>query len=171
MARRTALLVVIALLAGLTASLPESEAAEPSTVVLALHAGNRTGENLRTNLGWGDRRQGIPVLYPDGEGGHWNSGWEASESTRDDAVLDTKAKSTPPDVLFWPKTAPLSLYTEQLQVILRNAISSFPRRASAPKALLTTLPPSRSDSGRRDTGSLQSKVVTRPTPMLTAMTW
>jgi alpha-glucoside transport system substrate-binding protein len=38
-----------------------------------------------------------------------------AEATRDAAVLDTKAKSTPPDVLFWPSTAPLTLYTEQLQ--------------------------------------------------------
>jgi len=38
-----------------------------------------------------------------------------AESTRDAAVLDTKAKSTPPDLLFWPTTAPLTLYTEQLQ--------------------------------------------------------
>ncbi len=32
------------------------------------------------------------------------------------------------------------LYTEQLQVLLRSAISAFPRRAAAPKVLLTTLP-------------------------------
>ena len=38
-----------------------------------------------------------------------------AQSTRDAAVLDTKAKSTPPDVVFWPTTAPLSLYTDQLQ--------------------------------------------------------
>jgi alpha-glucoside transport system substrate-binding protein len=38
-----------------------------------------------------------------------------AESTRDAAVLDTKVKSTPPDVLFWPSTAPLDLYTDLLQ--------------------------------------------------------
>lgn len=38
-----------------------------------------------------------------------------AESTRDAAVLDTKAKSTPPDVLFWPSTAPLNLYGAQLK--------------------------------------------------------
>jgi alpha-glucoside transport system substrate-binding protein len=38
-----------------------------------------------------------------------------AQSTRDAAVLDTKAKSEPPDVLFWPTTAPLTLYTDQLQ--------------------------------------------------------
>jgi len=38
-----------------------------------------------------------------------------AESTRDAAVLDTKAKSTPPDVLFWPTTAPMTLYTDQLK--------------------------------------------------------
>ncbi len=38
-----------------------------------------------------------------------------AESTRDAAVLDTKAKSTPPDLLFWPTTAPLTLYGDQLQ--------------------------------------------------------
>jgi alpha-glucoside transport system substrate-binding protein len=38
-----------------------------------------------------------------------------AQSTRDAAVLDTKAKSTPPDVLFWPSTAPMLLYTDQLK--------------------------------------------------------
>jgi alpha-glucoside transport system substrate-binding protein len=38
-----------------------------------------------------------------------------AEATRDAAVLDTKVKSTPPDVLFWSSTAPMGLYTEQLQ--------------------------------------------------------
>jgi alpha-glucoside transport system substrate-binding protein len=38
-----------------------------------------------------------------------------AQSTRDAAVLDTKAKSTPPDVVFWPTTAPLTLYTDQLK--------------------------------------------------------
>jgi alpha-glucoside transport system substrate-binding protein len=38
-----------------------------------------------------------------------------AEDTRDAAVLDTKAKSTPPDILFWPSTSPALLYTEQLQ--------------------------------------------------------
>jgi alpha-glucoside transport system substrate-binding protein len=37
-----------------------------------------------------------------------------AESTRDAAVLDTKAKSTPPDVLFWPTTAPVTLYPDKL---------------------------------------------------------
>lgn len=38
-----------------------------------------------------------------------------AESTRDAAVLDTKAKSTPPDLLFWPTTAPMTLYTDSLK--------------------------------------------------------
>ena len=38
-----------------------------------------------------------------------------AQSTRDAAVLDTKAKSTPPDVIFWPQTSPMDLYTDQLQ--------------------------------------------------------
>lgn len=38
-----------------------------------------------------------------------------AESSRDAAVLDTKAKSTPPDLLFWPTTAPLNLYAGQLK--------------------------------------------------------
>jgi alpha-glucoside transport system substrate-binding protein len=38
-----------------------------------------------------------------------------AQSTRDAAVLDTKAKSTPPDVLFWPQTSPMDLYTDQLK--------------------------------------------------------
>ena len=37
-----------------------------------------------------------------------------AESTRDAAVLDTKAKSTPPDILFWPSTAPMGLYADKL---------------------------------------------------------
>ena len=39
----------------------------------------------------------------------------SSESTRDAAVLDTRVKSTPPDVLFWPSTAPMGLYGDKLQ--------------------------------------------------------
>lgn len=38
-----------------------------------------------------------------------------ANSTRDAAVLDTAVKSTPPDVLFWPTTAPLTLYPDKLQ--------------------------------------------------------
>jgi len=37
-----------------------------------------------------------------------------AQSTRDDAVLDTMVKSTPPDVLFWPNFSPLKLYTDKL---------------------------------------------------------
>lgn len=37
-----------------------------------------------------------------------------AEATRDAAVLDTRVQSTPPDILFWPSTSPLSLYTDQL---------------------------------------------------------
>jgi alpha-glucoside transport system substrate-binding protein len=38
-----------------------------------------------------------------------------AESTRDAAVLDTRVKSTPPDVLFWPSTAIIDLYGDQMQ--------------------------------------------------------
>jgi alpha-glucoside transport system substrate-binding protein len=38
-----------------------------------------------------------------------------ANSTRDAAVLDTAAKSVPPDLLFWPSSSPSLLYTEQLQ--------------------------------------------------------
>lgn len=37
-----------------------------------------------------------------------------AQSTRDDAVLDTAVKSTPPDVLFWPSLSPLKLYADKL---------------------------------------------------------
>ena len=37
-----------------------------------------------------------------------------AESTRDAGVLDTRVKSTPPDILFWPSTAPLTLYSDKL---------------------------------------------------------
>jgi len=40
-----------------------------------------------------------------------------AESTRDAAVLDTRVQSTPPDLLFWPTTAPLTLYPDLLQDI------------------------------------------------------
>ncbi len=40
-----------------------------------------------------------------------------AESTRDAAVLDTKVQSSPPDILFWPTTAPLNLYTDKLQTL------------------------------------------------------
>jgi alpha-glucoside transport system substrate-binding protein len=43
-----------------------------------------------------------------------------AESTRDSAVLDTRVKSTPPDVLFWPSTAPLSLYADKLVALDTN---------------------------------------------------
>jgi alpha-glucoside transport system substrate-binding protein len=38
----------------------------------------------------------------------------AANSTRDNVVLDTAVKSTPPDILFWPGTSPLGLYTDKL---------------------------------------------------------
>jgi alpha-glucoside transport system substrate-binding protein len=38
----------------------------------------------------------------------------SANSTRDSAVLDAAVKSTPPDILFWPTTAPLKLYTDKL---------------------------------------------------------
>ncbi|MGE5124372.1 MAG: ABC transporter substrate-binding protein [Acidobacteriaceae bacterium] len=38
-----------------------------------------------------------------------------TNTTRDLAVLDTTVKSSPPDVVFWPTTAPVTLYTDQLQ--------------------------------------------------------
>lgn len=37
-----------------------------------------------------------------------------AESTRDAAVLDARVQSTPPDLLFWPTTAPLNLYGDKL---------------------------------------------------------
>jgi alpha-glucoside transport system substrate-binding protein len=40
-----------------------------------------------------------------------------AQSTRDDAVLDTAVKSTPPDVLFWPNLSPLKLYSDKLMAL------------------------------------------------------
>ncbi|MFH1524542.1 MAG: ABC transporter substrate-binding protein [Chloroflexota bacterium] len=40
-----------------------------------------------------------------------------AQSTRDDAVLDTMVKSTPPDVLLWPNFSPLKLYTDKLMAL------------------------------------------------------
>ncbi len=37
-----------------------------------------------------------------------------AQSSRDNAVLDTAVKSTPPDVLFWPNLTPLKLYSDKL---------------------------------------------------------
>jgi alpha-glucoside transport system substrate-binding protein len=39
----------------------------------------------------------------------------SAEATRDAAVLDTRVKSDPPDLLFWPSIAPLNLYSDNLQ--------------------------------------------------------
>lgn len=39
----------------------------------------------------------------------------SAEATRDEAVLDTRLKSDPPDVLFWPSTAPAILYPDQIR--------------------------------------------------------
>ena len=39
----------------------------------------------------------------------------SAEATRDEAVLDTRVKSDPPDVLFWPSTAPAILYPDQIR--------------------------------------------------------
>ncbi len=38
----------------------------------------------------------------------------SAESTRDAAVLDTRVKSTPPDILFWPSSSPVSLYQDKM---------------------------------------------------------
>ncbi len=38
-----------------------------------------------------------------------------AESTRDLAVVDARVQSEPPDLLFWPTTAPLTLYPDKLQ--------------------------------------------------------
>lgn len=40
-----------------------------------------------------------------------------AESTRDDAVLDARVQSIPPDILFWPNTSPLKLYQDKLKVL------------------------------------------------------
>ncbi len=40
-----------------------------------------------------------------------------AESSRDDAILDTRVKSDAPDVLFWPNTSPMKLYGDQLQAL------------------------------------------------------
>jgi alpha-glucoside transport system substrate-binding protein len=45
-----------------------------------------------------------------------------AQSTRDDAVLDTMAKSTPPDILFWPNFSPLKLYADKLLAL--NTVSA-----------------------------------------------
>ncbi|MFN2146989.1 MAG: ABC transporter substrate-binding protein [Anaerolineales bacterium] len=39
----------------------------------------------------------------------------SAEATRDAAVLDTRVKSTPPDILFWPSSAIISLYGDKMQ--------------------------------------------------------
>jgi len=47
-----------------------------------------------------------------------------AESSRDDAVLDTRVKSQPPDLLFWPNNSPMSLYTDQLQDLVALGFQS-----------------------------------------------
>lgn len=71
---------------------PGNAAAEPgpSTVIVVLHPGGGTSDSMRDKLGWGDTLAGIPVLYPQGEGREWRSGWAGSTATRDDlAYLET----------------------------------------------------------------------------------
>ncbi len=48
----------------------------------------------------------------------------AANSTRDQAVLDTAVKSTPPDILFWPTSLPLTKYTSQLQDLTTLGVDS-----------------------------------------------
>ena len=40
-----------------------------------------------------------------------------AEATRDEAVLDTRVQSTPPDILFWPSLAPITLYADKLKTL------------------------------------------------------
>jgi alpha-glucoside transport system substrate-binding protein len=53
----------------------------------------------------------------------------ATQATRDAAVLDAKAKSAPPDVIFWATTSPTLLYTKQLQDL--KALGADPANYSA----------------------------------------
>ncbi len=55
-----------------------------------------------------------------------------AESTRDDAILDTKVKSTPPDLLFWPNVSPLTLYTDQL-IPLTDMVQTRPTMPNSGK--------------------------------------
>ncbi len=68
-----------------------------------------------------------------------------AESTRDAAVLDTRVKSTPPDVLFWPSTSVTNLYGDQMQDLTAlgahtDNYASFWTTAGMMNGKLLTLP-------------------------------
>lgn len=75
------LLIVLALLFyGLIGGFRPGQARAGDTIVVALHPGNSTGQAMCDSLAV----YGIEAVCPDGVGGHWNSGWAGSTSTRDD---------------------------------------------------------------------------------------
>ncbi len=105
-------------------SAPTTEAATPATsgssptATVAAGAsidckGAASGDTLTVVYQWtGNEEQSFNTIvkpFLDACGVKLNA-----QSTRDDAVLDTMVKSTPPDVLFWPNLSPLKLYTDKL---------------------------------------------------------
>ncbi len=90
---------------------PAAAAATPGPIDCT---GVTSGEQLSIISEWsggeGDQLNAILKPFVDACGVKVNT-----QATRDEAVLDAKAKSAPPDVIFWATTAPTLLYTNQLQ--------------------------------------------------------
>jgi alpha-glucoside transport system substrate-binding protein len=92
----------------------EEEAAEPE--VSAMCMGAKPGDKLSVMYQWtgGEAEKIAAVFQPLVD----ECGLEINAvATRDAAVLDTRVKSTPPDILFWPTTSPLKLYPDALKTL------------------------------------------------------
>ena len=90
---------------------PETEAPEPAAIdCTGISAGDRLTVVYQWSGGEEEKINEIFKPFVDACGVEI-----VAESTRDAAVLDAKVKSTPPDLVFWPTTAPLNLYGDKLK--------------------------------------------------------
>jgi alpha-glucoside transport system substrate-binding protein len=93
---------------------PAAPAAPPATPGPIDCSGVKSGDQLSIISEWsggeGEQLDAILKPFADACGVKF-----ATQATRDAAVLDAKAKSAPPDVIFWPSTSPMLLYTGQLK--------------------------------------------------------
>jgi alpha-glucoside transport system substrate-binding protein len=97
-----------------TTAAPAATTAAPTQAATAIDCtGVTSGDTLTVVYQWsGSEEESFNTIikpFEDACGVKVNA-----QSTRDDAVLDTMVKSTPPDVLFWPNLSPLKLYSDKL---------------------------------------------------------
>ena len=106
-------LVVIAMLAAACATPTAAPTAAPTTAPATICGDAKSGDTLNVMYQWtGAEEEKINAIFKPFVD---QCGVKiVAESTRDAGVLDTRVKSTPPDVLFWPTTAPLTLYADKL---------------------------------------------------------